>query len=78
MVVGPDDFDDVCTHENISIDNVFVRTWDVTIPTGWMEVYTTDKFELFVIVSCNNCDETQEQELDLEHSIYDTRYRWKV
>ena len=83
MVVGPDDFDDVCTHENLSIDDVFVRTWDgyTSLSTNKSPVPSkdwniTDKFELFVIVCCRDCDKTQEQVLDLDHFIYETRYRW--
>ena len=83
MVVGPDDFDNVCTHENISVDDVFVRAWDgynslstYKYPALSKDSHITDMFELFVIVSCHNCDKTQEQVLDLDHFIYETRYRW--
>mgnify|MGYP003633181130 FL=1 len=68
--------ENVCLHENVNIENIVVKVFDVKIVHINLEQeYTTDKFDLCAVVCCSKCSATQEQSIDVD-VFYDNGYRW--
>ena len=68
--------ENVCLHENVNIENIVVKVFDVKIVHINLEQeYTTDKFDLCAVVCCSRCNATQEQSIDVD-VFYDNGYRW--
>jgi len=69
--------ENVCLHENVNIENIVVKVFDVKIVHINLEQeYTTDKFDLCAVVYCRKCGATQEQSIDVD-VFYDNGYRWQ-
>tara|TARA_R110000803_G_scaffold103264_6_gene171373 strand:+ start:532 stop:780 length:249 start_codon:yes stop_codon:yes gene_type:complete len=69
--------ENVCLHENVNIENIVVKVFDVKIVHINLEQeYTTDKFDLCAVVCCSRCNATQEQSIDVD-VFYDNGYRWQ-
>lgn len=71
--------EDVCLHENVNIENIVVKVFDVNIGIVHINLeqeYTADKFDLCAVVCCSKCNATQEQSIDVD-VFYDNGYRWQ-